>query len=149
MSVMRAALVLAGFSLIIPASAQELKPEQARHFVIGHTFTYSCFEGTRGAGRIHADGSVAGTIQMQGSGPVRRAALPAGTLRVKGEKICASLKGMPFEPCFNVTQTSSHSFRGSISGFGFAYCDFNRHGHGRIRTATRAKSMALRSSITE
>src|SRR6185312_13909441 len=110
MSVMRAGMVLVGLSVAFPASAQELKPEQARHFVVGHTFTYTCFEGTHGIGRIHADGSVIGTTQMQGSGPVRRAVLPANTLQVKGEKICASLKGMPFEPCFNLTQTSAHSF---------------------------------------
>jgi hypothetical protein len=147
---MRAVVVLAGLSVAVPASSQELRPEQARHFVVGHTFTYTCFEGTRGVGRIHADGSVIGTIQMQGSGPVRRAVLPANTLQVKGEKICASLKGMPFEPCFNLTQTSAHSFRGAVSGFGFAYCDFTRRGHGHIlRTANRAKAMALRSSIAE
>ena len=35
-------------------------------------------------------------------------------------------RGVPFEPCFNVDRTSHVSFRGSISGFGFAYCDFNR-----------------------
>jgi hypothetical protein len=143
-------IALGVLSLALPASAQELKPEQARHFVMGKTFTYTCFEGTRGVGRIHPDGSVMGTIQMQGSGALRRAVLPPGTLQVKGEKVCASLKGMPFEPCFNLTQTSEHSFRGAISGFGFAYCDFNRHGHGRVmRTATRGKAMALRSSISE
>jgi hypothetical protein len=152
MSVLRAATILAGLSVVLPASAQELKPEQARHFVVGKTFTYSCFEGTRGTGRVHADGSVVGTVQFQGSGPTRRAVLPPGTLQVKGEKVCASLKGLPFEPCFNLTQTSAHSFRGAISGLGFAYCDFDRRGHHRVlRTANRnrSKAMALRSSISE
>ena len=33
---------------------------------------------------------------------------------------------MPIEPCFNVDQTDPESFRGSVSGLGFAYCDFTR-----------------------
>jgi hypothetical protein len=53
-------------------------------------------------------------------------ALPAGTIRVKGESVCASVRGLPFEPCFNLDKTSHQSFRGSIWGFGFAYCDFTR-----------------------
>ena len=40
--------------------------------------------------------------------------------------MCASLKGMPFEPCFNLDKTNDQSFRGSVSGLGFAYCDFTR-----------------------
>jgi len=136
----------------LPATAQELTPARAERFVVGKTFAFSCFDGTRGAGRIHADGSVAGTLQMGGS--LRDAVLPAGTLQVKGERVCASVKGMPFEPCFNLQQTSAQSFRGTISGFGFAYCDFTRRGDGRsdfMRTATRerGKPMALRSSIAE
>src|SRR6476620_8759478 len=50
----------------------------------------------------------------------------AGTLRVRGESVCASLQGIPFEPCFNLDKTNDQSFRGSVSGFGFAYCDFTR-----------------------
>ena len=33
---------------------------------------------------------------------------------------------MPFEPCFKLNRTSDHSFRGSVLGVGFAYCDFTR-----------------------
>ena len=33
---------------------------------------------------------------------------------------------MPFEPCFNLDKTNDKSFRGSVSGMGFAYCDFTR-----------------------
>jgi hypothetical protein len=143
-----------GLAVTVPAAAQELTPARAERFVVGKTFAFSCFDGTTGAGRIHADGSVAGTLQMKGTGLLRHARLPAGTLQVKGERVCASLKGMPFEPCFNVQQTGAQSFRGSISGFGFAYCDFTRRGNGRgefMRTATRERSkpMALRSSYAE
>jgi hypothetical protein len=103
-----------------------MSPEAARRFVAGKLFAFNCFDGSRGAGRIYGDGSIIGTIQFQGSGPVRSVWLPAGTLRVKGEAVCASLKGMPFEPCFNLTRTDDRSFRGSVSGMGFAYCDFTR-----------------------
>ena len=65
-------------------------------------------------------------MQHRGSGPTRSVWMPAGTLKVKGEAVCAALKGMPFEPCFTLTRTSEHSFRGAVSGFGFAYCDFTR-----------------------
>jgi hypothetical protein len=47
-------------------------------------------------------------------------------LRVRGESVCASLQGIPFEPCFNLDKMNDQSFRGSVSGFGFAYCDFTR-----------------------
>jgi hypothetical protein len=33
---------------------------------------------------------------------------------------------MPFEPCFHIEKTDDRSFRGSLSGLGFAYCDFTR-----------------------
>jgi hypothetical protein len=36
------------------------------------------------------------------------------------------LQGIPFEPCFNLDKMDDRSFRGSVSGFGFAYCDFTR-----------------------
>lgn len=127
----------------MPAVAGELRSEDARRFVVGKLFAYNCFDGTRGVGRVNADGSVMGSIQFRGGGPVRYAALPAGTLQVKGSSMCASLKGMPFEPCFSVQQTSEHSFRGSVSGLGFAYCDFVRRG-GRVavaRNSTRPLSL--------
>jgi hypothetical protein len=113
------------------AVASELRPEEARHFVVGKLFAFTCFDGTRGAGRIHGDGSVVGTVQFGGSSQVRYATLPAGTLQVKGEKVCATLRGMPFEPCFNLDKTNASSFRGSVSGLSFAYCDFTRRG-GRV-----------------
>jgi hypothetical protein len=108
------------------ATAEELTAEQARHFVIGKTFNYSCFEGTRGRGRVLHDGSVVGSIQFQGAGKVRYAALPANTLHVKDGSVCATLKGMPIEPCFRVTKVDEYTFRGSSSGLGFAYCEFTR-----------------------
>ena len=118
-----AALVAAG-----AAAAEPMNVDAARRFVIGKHFAYTCYDGTRGAGRINGDGSVYGTIQVKGTGPVRQAMLPPGTLRVKGQNVCATVRGIPFEPCFNIERTSHVSFRGSISGFGFAYCNFVRRG---------------------
>src|SRR5690242_4841840 len=122
----QAALVVAALVCAIPAKADELRAAEARQFIAGKHFAYNCFDGTTGNGRIYADGSVAGYIQVGGSGPRRYVVLPAGTLRINGTRYCASLRGIPFEPCFNVERTSQISFRGSISGLGFAYCDFSR-----------------------
>ena len=52
--------------------------------------------------------------------------LPAGTLKVKNDAVCATLKGLPFEPCFNLTQTDPNSFKGTIRGLSFAYCTFTK-----------------------
>ena len=109
-----------------PAAADELKAHEARQFIAGKQFSYQCFEGTSGRGRINADGSVAGYVSIRGTQAPRFVVLPAGTLRVKGDQYCASVRGVPFEPCFHVSRTSSVSFRGAVSGFGFAYCDFSR-----------------------
>jgi len=53
--------------------------------------------------------------------------MPAATLRVEGERVCASLPNSIIQPCFNLERTDAESFRGSVSGFSFAYCDFTRH----------------------
>ena len=94
---------------------------------------------TRGAGRIHPDGSVSGSVQFGGQGPMRNVRLPAGTLQVRQEAVCASLQGLPFQPCFNLQKTDQASFRGSVSGLGFAYCDFNRKS-GRVDLATTTRT---------
>src|SRR5262245_2582186 len=109
------------------ASTETMSPDTSRRFVAGKLFSYNCFDGSRGAGRIFADGSVVGTIQLRGSGPMKAVWLPAGTLRVKGETYCASLPGSVLEPCFNLDRTDDRSFRGSVTGLGFfMYCDFTR-----------------------
>jgi len=120
------AVAMVGVAGTMPAKSEEMRADEARRFVAGKHFAYNCFDGTSGNGRIYADGSVAGYIQVGGSGPRRYVVLPSGTLQVKGDRYCASLRGVPFEPCFNVDRTSQVSFRGAISGLGFAYCDFNR-----------------------
>jgi hypothetical protein len=121
--------VIAGACVLgaIAATAEELGPEQARAFVVGKLFSYTCFDGTQGMGRIFADGSVVGTIRPGGRGEVRFANLPPGTLRVEGSSMCAHLSGMIMQPCFRVEKIDYRRFRGSISGLGFAYCDFYQH----------------------
>jgi hypothetical protein len=146
---------LTAFAASQPAVAQTMNADEARSFVVGKLFTFTCFEGTKGAGRIQADGSVAGTIQFRGTGPVRWAQLPPGTVNVKGESVCANVRGMPFQPCFNLQKTSYKSFRGSLSGVGFASCEFNRRGPVEIATATAlpesqqvSQPLSLRSTLT-
>src|SRR5258706_1722421 len=107
--VTRLAMVVLIFLAAGPACAESLTPDAARRFVTGKLFAFNCFDGSRGAGRIYGDGSVIGSIQLHGSGPVRSVWLPAGTLRVRGEAVCASLKGMPFEPCFNLDKMDDRS----------------------------------------
>lgn len=121
------------------AFAEELAPEQARAFVVGKLFAYTCFDGTAGMGRILGDGSVIGTIRPGGRGETRFAALPPGTLRVEGSSVCAHLSGLPLEPCFRIQKIDYRSFRGSISGFGFAYCDFQQH-NARAQMITHSAS---------
>ena len=120
----RYAIVMVTLLASSPVLAESLVAEAARRFVVGKLFAFTCFDGSRGAGRIYSDVSVIGTLQFHGSGPVRSIWLPAGTLKVKGEAICASLNGIPIEPCFDLNRTDEQSFRGSVSGLDFAYCDF-------------------------
>jgi hypothetical protein len=126
---LRKAALVAMIGIATPVVAEEMRPDEARRFVAGKLFSYTCFDGTTGAGRIYSDGSVAGTIQIHGDGPLRHVTLPSGTIKVSTESICASVRGVPFQPCFNVVRTDPVSFRGSLSGFGFAYCNFTRRGN--------------------
>jgi len=123
-SLVCASVLTAGWLGVGQGIAEELAPEQARAFVVGKLFAYTCFEGTSGVGRIYSDGSVVGTIKIRGQGQTKFAALPAGTIRVDGQSMCAHLSGMPFTPCFRVEKIDYRSFRGSLAGLSFAYCDF-------------------------
>jgi hypothetical protein len=129
----RCAIVILILLVSRPALAESLNADAARSFVVGKLFAFNCFDGSRGAGRIYGDGSVVGTIQFQGLGPVEWVSLPSGTLKVKGEAVCASLDRLLIEPCFNLNRIGDQSFRGSISGLDFAYCDFTR----RVRFTDR------------
>ena len=61
--------------------------------------------------------------------------LPGNTLQIRGQAVCASIKGIPFEPCFNLDKKDERSFRGSVSGMGFAYCDFHHQGAAQMLMA--------------
>jgi hypothetical protein len=125
-------------AIAAPAMAGHIMTaDEARRFVAGKVFAFTCFDGTRGAGRVFEDGGAAGAVQFSGEGPVRHMRLPGNTLQVRGQAVCASIKGLPFEPCFNLDKKNDRSFRGSVSGMGFAYCDFNHQG-GRQMLLARA-----------
>jgi hypothetical protein len=70
-------------------------------------------------------------------------------LQVKGEAVCAQVRGMPIQPCFNLVRLDENSFRGSVSGLGFASCEFTRR-NGRAKMAHSADNspLRLRPSIT-
>jgi hypothetical protein len=119
---------IAAGAVMGPALAAQMNAEEARRFVAGKVFAFTCFDGTRGAGRVFEDGGAAGAVQFSGAGPIRHMRLPGNTLQVRGQAVCASIRGLPFEPCFNLEKTDEVSFRGSVSGMGFAYCDFHHQG---------------------
>jgi hypothetical protein len=74
--------------------------------------------------------------------------LPPGTIRVNQAGICASVRGLPMEPCFNVNQVDNNRFRGSLAGMGFAYCDFVRR-DGRVHFAQSGSTVQqVQSAIT-
>jgi hypothetical protein len=131
-------------AIAMPAIAGMMTAEEARKFVIGKVFAFTCFDGTRGAGRVLEDMGAIGAVQFNGSGPVRRLRLPGNTLQIRGQSVCASIKGMPFDPCFNLDKKDEVSFRGSVSGMGFAYCDFHHQGGQQMlmaRAVARPRSL--------
>ena len=129
--VLRAAVVFGSLLAATPVLAEPMNADAARRFVAGKLFAFNCFEGSSGTGRIFNDGSVAGVVRMGGNGNTHFMHLPPGTLFPKDDRICSHVKGAFFNPCFELTKTSDKSFRGAISGFGFAHCEFVRRGGGR------------------
>jgi hypothetical protein len=131
-------------AMIVPAVAGMMNADEARRFVAGKVFAFNCFDGTRGAGRILDDMGAAGSIQFSGSGPIRHIRMPGNTLQIRGQAVCASIKGLPFEPCFNLDKRDDRTFRGSVSGMGFAYCDFRHQGAAQMlmaRAVARPRSL--------
>jgi hypothetical protein len=131
-------------AMVAPALAGMMNADEARRFVAGKVFAFTCFDGTRGAGRILDDMGAAGSVQFSGSGPIRHIRLPGNTLQIRGQAVCASIKGIPFEPCFNLDKKDEVSFRGSVSGMGFAYCDFQHQGAAQMlmaRAVARPRSL--------
>jgi hypothetical protein len=97
-----ALVAVAGLLASVPAMAAEMRADVARRLVVENLFSFTCFEGTSGEGRVHADGSV------------------------RGDSICAVIRGIPFEPCFELERTDVKSFRGSLAGMSFAFCQFTK-----------------------
>jgi hypothetical protein len=148
---MLARFVLGAFTaaaMVAPALAGMMTADEARRFVAGKVFAFSCADGTRGTGRILDDFGAAGAVQFNGAGAVRHVRLPGNTLQIRGQAVCASIKGLPFEPCFNLDKRDERSFRGSVSGMGFAYCDFRHQGAQQMlmaRSVSRPRSLQPRS----
>jgi hypothetical protein len=135
---------IAAGAVIAPALAGQMNADEARRFVSGKVFAFTCFDGTRGAGRVLDDMGAAGSVQFSGAGPIRHMRLPGNTLQVRGQAVCAAIKGIPFEPCFNLDKKDDRSFRGSVSGMGFAYCDFRHQGAAQMlmaRAVARPRSL--------
>lgn len=108
------------------AYSKELSVTEARALVLGREFAFRCFEGTTGEGTITEDGAVAGSIQIRGRTPAHHVTLPPRTIHERSGKICASVPGLSFDPCFSMQQTNARGFRGSLLGFEFAACEFTQ-----------------------
>jgi hypothetical protein len=136
------AVMVGLLSIALPAIAGEMTATEARQFVVGKLFTYTCFDGTRGMARVHDDGSVEGFIQARGIGLTRYGTMPVGTLRADGRRVCASLPRSIMQPCFYLERTNATRFRGSILGLGFAYCDFTLHSGAQGEQPTQNEQMS-------
>lgn len=123
----RVIAVMAWLAIALPAVAGEMTATEARQFVVGKLFIYTCSDGTRGMARVHDDGSVEGFIQVRGTGLTHYGTMPVGTVSADGGRVCASLPRSIMQPCFYLERTNATRFRGSILGLGFAYCDFTLH----------------------
>src|SRR3979411_1821336 len=140
--------VTAGAVMAPALAGHMMNADEARKFVVGKVFAFTCFDGTRGAGRVLDDMGAAGAVQFAGSGPMRHMRLPGNTLQVRGQAVCASIRGIPFEPCFNLDKKDDRNFRGSVSGMGFAYCDFRHQGGTQMlmaRAVARPRSLHPRA----
>lgn len=142
-------LAVFGFALLAsqPAGAEPLNADQARAFVVGRLFSFNCFEGSSGSGRVYDDGSVAGTISLR-TKPTRFVRLPPNTLRVHGETVCGFVRGMTFEPCFDLMRTGPRSFRGTLAGVQAMWCDFVSAME-RPRVASRRKGKRAEEASAE
>ena len=118
-------------AMIVPALAGMMNADEARRFVAGKVFAFTCFDGTRGAGRILDDLGAAGSIQFSGSGPIRHVRLPGNTLQIRGQAVCASIKGLPFEPCFNLDKRDDRSLPRLRLGHGLRLLRFPSPGRAR------------------
>src|SRR5215831_10812094 len=84
----------------IPAFAGPMNADEARRFIVGKLFSFDCFDGTSGIGRVYSDGSASGIIQFAGRPEARYVKLPTATLRARGETVCALLDER--ETCFDL-----------------------------------------------
>ena len=134
---------VAAGAMIAPALAGQMNADEARRFVTGKVFAFTCFDGTRGAGRILDDMGAAGSVQFSGSGPIRHIRLPGNTLQIRGQAVCASIKGIPFEPCFNLDKKDDRSFRGSVVGHGLRLLRFPSPGRGADADGARGGAAAF------
>ena len=69
------------------------------------------------------------SIQSRGAGLMRYGTMPLGTLRVEGQRVCASLPGAAIQPCFYLERTTAESFRGSIAGLGLCLLRLHTGAH--------------------
>src|SRR5205807_1597685 len=82
-------------AMIAPALAGMMTADEARRFVAGKVFAFTCFDGTRGAGRVLDDMGAAGAVQFSGAGPVRRGPRLRRASRRRGSRSPRSSRSNP------------------------------------------------------
>ena len=111
-------------AMVVPALAGMMNADEARKFVAGKVFAFTCFDGTRGAGRIMDDLGAVGSVQFSGSGPIRRVRLPGNTLQIRGQAVCASIKGHAVRAVLQSRQAGRSLFPRLRFGHGFRLLRF-------------------------
>ena len=150
--------MLRGFALtvgllaVLPAAAGEMNADEARRFVIGKMFSYTCFEGTRGQGRVNSDGSVAGSVQFQGAGPALRPSAGEHAVRSKARPYAPAAR-TDLPACFNlerVSDTQLPAARSRVSGFALLriYAQRRPAEPQRVQRASNTHPLGFRPSLT-
>jgi hypothetical protein len=114
--------VVAIITLCTPAFAERLTPQQAKRFIQGNKWSYTC-PLTKGWGRFNSDGSVTAEFQTLGFSPYKKN-FPPGSMTISSDGSLCMPKMFNTDVCFFVDKIDNRHFRGTSSGFIRFSCDF-------------------------
>ena len=84
----RIAVALSAVAFAVPALAEPMSAEAARRFVAGKQFSFTCFEGTVGSGRIFSDGSLPACCASRAPARCVSCACRRARCSPEGESVC-------------------------------------------------------------
>ena len=137
--------VTAGAVIAPELAGQMMNADEARRFVAGKVFAFTCFDGTPRRRRVLR--MAARRARYNFPAPVRCATCASRQYaQVRGQSVCA---GIAFRSSRASTSTSKTSATSAIGlGMGFAYCDFRRQGAAQMLLARAvARPRSLRSPV--